>query len=234
MNSRSVAIFAIVVAVVVGVSLYFLGGENAAHYTPPTPPPVKVVANEPESIDSTKRVTSPPVFSGDTRPVLTTPPEPAVAMTEDDRKIDDVLKLYPGNSDQDHANTTQALINLLPSLTKDGQVEASQHISNLLTDENWGKINHIWRNPAFNPDVIEVFSNDLLNREDKVKLPALLEAIRIPNHHAREDALSTMQVFLDEDYGDDVGKWETAMKAYLKKADDEEKEANAVTPGAPR
>ena len=161
------------------------------------------------------------------------PPQPVV-MTEDDRKIDEALQLYQGNSDQDHANTAQALINLLPSLTKDGQVEASQHIANLLADENWGKINHIWRNPAFNPDVIEVFANDLMNREDKIKLPALLEAIRIPNHHAREDALSTMQVFLDEDFGDDVGKWEKAMKAYLKKIDDEEKEANAPTPGAPR
>lgn len=235
MNSRSVAIFAVVVAVVVGVSLYFLGGENGPHYTPPTPVPVKIAANEREVSQSPEIPPSRTVVASETQPVVTAPPAPeAIVMTEDDRKIDDALKLYPGNTDQDHANTTQALINLLPSLTKDGQVEASQHISNLLSDENWGKINHIWRNPAFNPDVIEVFANDLMNREDKVKLPALLEAIRIPNHHAREDALSTMQVFLDEDYGDDVAKWEAAMKAYLKKAEDEEKEANAVTPGAPR
>ena len=119
---------------------------------------------------------------------------------------------------------------MLPSLTKDGQVEASQHIVNLLPDEQWSKVNHIWRNPAFNEDVIEVLTTDLFNRDDKVKLPALLEAIRIPNHHAREEAKTTLQVFLDEDYGDDVGKWDSAMKAYLKKIDDEEKEANAVAP----
>ena len=75
-----------------------------------------------------------------------------------------------------------------------------------------------------------MLTTDLFNRDDKVKLPALLEAIRIPNHHAREEAKTTLQVFLDEDYGDDVGKWDSAMKAYLKKIDDEEKEANAVAP----
>ena len=91
-------------------------------------------------------------------------------------------------------------------------------------------MNHIWRNPAFNEDVIEVLTTDLFNRDDKVKLPALLDAIRIPNHHAREEAKTTLQVFLDEDYGDDVGKWDAAMKAYLKKIDDEEKEANAAAP----
>jgi type IV secretory pathway VirB10-like protein len=232
MNSRSVAIFATVVAAVVGFTLWFLGGEDAPHYTPPTPEPVKVAkpADEPAKAPQLKFTPEPVV---EDKPVVATP-QPAVVMTEDDRKIDEALRLYPGNTDQDHLNTAQTLINLLPSLTKDGQVEASQHISNLLPDEQWSKLNHIWRNPAFNSDVIDVFATDLMNRDDKVKLPAMLEAIRIPNHHFNEEAKTTMQIFLDEDFGDDVGKWEAAMKAYLKKAEDEEKEANAGAPGAPQ
>jgi hypothetical protein len=233
MNSRSVAIFAVVVAVVVGVALWFLGGEDAPHFTPPTPEPVKV-AKTPDENPFTPNATVDPAPKFTSEPVVPTPPPAAVVMTEDDRKIDDALRLYPGNTDQDHLNTAQSLINLLPSLTKDGQVEASQHISNLLSDENWSKLNHIWRNPAFNPDVIDVFATDLMNRDDKVKLPAMLEAIRIPNHHFNEEAKTTMQVFLDEDFGDDVGKWETAMKAYLKKIEQEEKEANDPAPGAPK
>ena len=233
MNSRSVAIFAVVVAVVVGVAMWFLGGETAPHYTPPTPEPVKVAKAPDDSASSTAKPEAPTKFTPE--PVITTPPPAApVVMTEDDRKIDEALRLYPGNSEQDHLNTAQTLINLLPSLTKDGQVEASQHISNLLPDEQWSKLNHIWRNPAFNPDVIDVFATDLMNRDDKVKLPAMLEAIRIPNHHFNEEAKTTMQVFLDEDFGDDVGKWEAAMKGYLKKIEQEEKEANAPAPGAPQ
>ncbi len=230
MNSRSVGIFAVVVAIVVGAALWFLSGESTAHYTPPpTPPPAKVAKSPENSAVSVDPEPSATVQKPDKEPdvavqTVTKPP----VMTEDDRKIDDALRLYPGNSDQDHLNTAQALITLLPGLTKDGQVEASQHIVNLLPDEAWSaKLNHIWRNPAFNEDVIDVFATDLMNRDDKVKLPAMLEAIRIPNHHFNEEAKTTMQVFLDEDFGDDVGKWETAMKAYLKKAAQEEAEANA-------
>lgn len=234
MNSRSVAIFAVVVAIIVGSAMWFLGGENSAHYTPPPPDLAKVeksASNDPVAVSPEG-----PAIAKQPTPEPKVEPQPAtpVVMTEDDRKIDDALKLYPGNSDQDHINTAQALISLLPGLTKDGQVEASQHIVNLLPDEQWGKINHIWRNPAFDADVIDVFATDLMNRDDKIKLPAMLEAIRIPNHHFNEEAKTTMQVFLDEDYGDDVAKWEKAMKAYLKKAEDEEKEANAATPGVPR
>ncbi len=229
MNSRSVAIFAVVVAVIVGVALWFIGGENAAHYTAPPAEvkkaPVEDTAGSSEPSAPPRKFNPEPVFVPDQAPVVS--PKPPVVMTEDDRKIDDALNLYKGNTDQDHLNTAQALITLLPSLTKDGQVEAASHISNLLPDEAWSKLNHIWRNPSFNPDVLEVFETDLMNREDKVKLPALLEAIRIPNHPARDNAMSTLQVFLDEDYGDNVAKWEVALKAFLKKAEDEEREANA-------
>ena len=229
MNSRSVAIFAVVVAVIVGAAYWFINGENAAHYTAPPPDVKKAPAQEntasSEPSNPPSRFIPEPAFVPDKVPVA--PGNSTVVMTEDDRKIDDALNLYKGNTDQDHLNTAQALITLLPSLTKDGQVEAASHISNLLPDEAWGNLNHIWRNPSFNPDVLEVFETDLMNREDKVKLPALLEAIRIPNHPARDNAMSTLQVFLDEDYGDNVAKWETAMKAFLKKAEDEEREANA-------
>lgn len=230
MNSRSVGIFAVVVAIVVGAALWFLSGDSTAHYTPtPTPPPAKIANSADNTAVSTDSEPTATVQKPDTEPEVAIPRvTPPVVMTEDDRKIDDALQLFKGNSDQDHLNTAQALITLLPGLTKDGQVEASQHIVNLLPDEAWSaKLNHIWRNPAFNEDVIDVFATDLMNRDDKVKLPAMLEAIRIPNHHFNEEAKTTMQVFLDEDFGDDVGKWETAMKTFLKKAEQEEKEANA-------
>ena len=66
-------------------------------------------------------------------------------------------------------------------------------------------------------------------------LPAMLDAIKMPNHPYHEEAKSTMQVFLDEDYGDNIPKWESAMKTFLKKEADEEKEANAPDPvGVPK
>ncbi len=145
-------------------------------------------------------------------------------MTEDDRKIDGVLKMFPGNSDQDNTNTAQALINLLPTLSTDGQVEAAQHISNLLSDADYGRVMHIWRNPNYNSEVLDVFATDLMNREHKVMLPAMLDAVKMPNHPYHDEAKSTLEVFLDEDYGSDTAKWEKAMQDFLKKEADEEKQ----------
>ena len=197
MNSRSVAIFAVVVAVIVGVALWFIGGENAAHYTAPPAEvkkaPVEDTAGSSEPSAPPRKFNPEPVFVPDQAPVVS--PKPPVVMTEDDRKIDDALNLYKGNTDQDHLNTAQALITLLPSLTKDGQVEAASHISNLLPDEAWSKLNHIWRNPSFNPDVLEVFETDLMNREDKVKLPALLEAIRMAAQELKVRRESLLEQF---------------------------------------
>jgi hypothetical protein len=82
---------------------------------------------------------------------------------------------------------------------------------------------HIWRNPSFNSEVIEVFATDLMNREHKVMLPAMLDAVKMPNHPFHDEAKTTLEVFLDEDYGTDVAKWEKAMKDFLKKEAAEEK-----------
>jgi len=225
MNTRSVAIFAVVVAILVGVAIWFLNSDIAPHAAPAaaapasTPKP-QIATSNPTT--TTKPIQSPTFAPQDPPKVDTTPaPEPA-AMTEDDRKIDEILRLYPGNTDADHTNTAQSLINLLPALTKDGQVECAQHISNLLSDEEFKRVMPIWRNPSFNPDVIEVFATDLMNREHKIMLPAMLDAVRMPNHPYNEEAKTTLQVFLDEDYGNDVGKWEKAMKDFLKKEAEEE------------
>lgn len=224
MNSRSVGIFAVVVAILVGVAVWFLNSEYAPHApqkeeATPTP---KATAQAPEArTEPAVAPTRPAPYP--TAPVVveSKPPAP-VEMTEDDRKIDGALKMFPGDTDQDHANTAQALINLLPTLTPDGQVEAAQHISNLIDDKDYGKLMPIWRNPTYNPDVLEVFATDLMNREHKVMLPAMLDAIRLPNHPFHDEAKSNMEIFLDHDYGNDVAAWEKAMKEYLKKEAEEE------------
>ena len=233
MNSRSVAIFAVVVALLVGASIWFLYSDYAPHHAEkPESAPAPVAKKEtpdtklPDS--SSPSIVKP--APGDNSKTLPKKPEPA-ALTEDDRKIDEALRMF-GNTDQDHINTAQALINLLPTLSSDGQVECAQHVSNLLTDEEFGRVMHIWRNPSFNPEVIEVFATDLMNREHKVMLPAMLDALKMPNHPYHEEAKTTLEVFLDGDFENDVPKWEKAMKDYLKKEAEEEAGASAPTPPA--
>lgn len=231
MNPRSVGIFAVVVAFVVGGALWYLNSDFAPHAVPkpetvvipvkPTPPPEPSGFRDPDN--------RPPVERA--KPPLAVSPAPAkpVAeplMTEDDRKIDEVLRLANNGTDQENTATAQRLINLLTQLTPEGQVECVSHISNLLSDEEYSRILPVWKNPTFNPDVLDAIYTDMMNRENKVKLPALLEAVRLPNHPQHEEAKSTLEVYLDNDYENDVGKWDRAVKAFLKKEAEEEAQLN--------
>ncbi|MEI6177975.1 MAG: hypothetical protein WCS43_13875 [Verrucomicrobiota bacterium] len=141
--------------------------------------------------------------------------------------MDETLRHFPGNTNTDIANTAQALINLLPELTKDGQLECAEHISNLLSDEEYPRLLQIWGNPASDPDVLKIFAADLKSRPAQVMMPAMLDAIKVPNHPYHEQAKSTMRVFLDQDCGDDIPQWESAVNAFLEKEADE---ANEPTP----
>src|SRR5687767_12594753 len=99
MNSRLVAIFAVVVALLVGTSIWFLYSDYAPHHTPkPEPaaaPAPKKATPDPKLSDSRPTVVTPAPREG-TKPV---PPKPApAALTEDDRKIDEALRMF-GNTD---------------------------------------------------------------------------------------------------------------------------------------
>ena len=138
--------------------------------------------------------------------------EPAEPLKEWEIKIDQVLR-----ANADESQTAQMLIGMLPTLPADGQAEAAQHISNLILDPEYARIAPMVKNPNLSEDVLDVFVTDLMNREDAVKLPILLDIAKIPNHPHHEEAVSDLEIFLDEDYGQDWTKWETAMKAYLQK-----------------
>ena len=141
-------------------------------------------------------------------------------LSDDHRELHATLRLFPGNTATDITNTAQALIDLLPKLTKSGQTECAEHISNLLSDEEYPRVLQIWINPDSDPDVLQVFAKDLMNRPARVMMPAMLDAIRIVNHPFHEEAKRTMRIILDQDHGDNIPQWESAMNAFL------EKEAN--------
>jgi hypothetical protein len=124
---------------------------------------------------------------------------------------------------------------MLPTLPAEGQAEAAQHISNLIQDKDYNRVMPLLRNTSLPEEVQDVLVTDLMNREDSVKLPALLEVAKLPNHPHHEEAQTDLQIFLDEDYGNNWAKWEAAMKEYLKKqaAEDAAIDAATAQPGTP-
>lgn len=215
MSSRSVAILA---AVFVGGAVWIFISDSKTHISPSSE------STEEMHKSSRSRVSNAsPSKSAAESPSLVTPTQ----LNDDRRKLDETLQLFPGNTSADIINTAQALINLLPELTKSGQVECAEHITNLLSDEEFPRALPIWVNPVSDPDVLEVFAKDLMNRPARVMMSAMLDAIKMLKHPYHEEAKRTMQNLLDQDHGDNIPQWERAMIAFLEKEADE---ANEPTP----
>jgi len=217
MNSRPVILLAAVVAVVVGGVVWFLQ-EKPTPVEPPVAPPTKA---EPVEVEPAPGVVVAPAEKMPAAEKLPPPLPLAVEMTDADRKIDEILRLNPDNSESGHISTAQLLINLIPTLPPEGQAEAAQHVSNLLPDKEYQRVRSMVVNPNAPTELLDVLVTDLMNRDDAVKLPVLLDIAKIPNHPTREEAMTDLQIFLNGDYGTDWAKWDTELKAFLKKEQEE-------------
>jgi hypothetical protein len=211
MKLRPIVILAAVVAAICAGAIWFLKEP-----TPAAPVAVTPVAKT-EPGYTTIPVNPPPSSVKSETPKAPVTPavpvaKPAAPMAEWELKIDQLLR-----SNIAETETAQVLINMLPTLPVEGQSEAAQHISNLILDKDYNRVLPLVKNTNLPEEVLDVFITDLMNRDDSVKLPALLEIAKLANHPHHEEALTDLQIFLDGDYGNDWGKWSSSMQAYLKK-----------------
>ena len=210
MNTRLLAILAVIVVAICIGAMWFLNSTPTVPVvatTPTTPPPAPPEPVRPIPRETPKIAAR--TESAPTRPATPAPPA-AKPMADWEIKIDQILQ-----RNADESQTAQMLISLLPTLPPEGQEEAAQHISNLILDKDYNKVAPLVKNPGLPEDVLDVFVTDLMNREDEVKLPILLDIAKMPNHPHHEEAATDLQIFLDEDYGKDWGKWDQALKSYL-------------------
>jgi hypothetical protein len=175
---------------------------------PPAPRPPPVVAR-------TAPGTSPPVGTAPD-PSTAAAVAPAGAIKDWEQRIDTLLTA-PG----DEAAKSKELLAMLPNLPEDGQVEAAQHLSNLLADEDFKLLTPTLTNATVSEEVLDVLMTDVLNRPNELKLPALLDVARIPNHPKAEDARDILEVYVDENYGEDWTAWRAAVDKWLKENPDE-------------
>jgi len=233
MNNRLLAILAAVVLAICVGAIWFLQSEpkRSALATPAPATPTPAPALPAPSYRTTEARPLPLPADSSTTNVAKPKTDPPKPPAEWEKKIDQILR-----AEVDETATAQLLINILPTLPPDGQAEAAQHISNLLLDKDYARVAPIVKNPNMPEEVLDVFVTDLMNRDDAVKLPVLLDIAKIPNHPHREESLSDLQIFLDEDYGTDWAKWESAMKSYLAKqaAEEAADAANAAPPTPPK
>jgi hypothetical protein len=213
MNNRALPIVAALALVVCAGAVYFLTKSPPPRTAASTPAVRETPAPQPGApveVWSQREIVPAPAGEGEAP--ASQEPQPAPATAQWEVKIDQILRL-----DANETETAQLLLNVLPTLPPEGQADAAQHITNLISDEEYGRVLPLVRSPSLNSELLEVLVNDLMNREEKIMLPTLLDIAKTPSHPHHEAALSDLQVFLEEDFGTDWAKWDAAMKAYFAK-----------------
>lgn len=220
-----VVVLAVLAVVFGGRYLGWFGGKNPG--TDPRTPELTAGSGEPTAINVTPAPTppaptpAPPPRTRPAPPVATENPATAAAtatgMIKDwEQRIDNLLTT-PG----DESAKGRELLAMLPNLPEDGQVEAAQHMSNLLADEDFKMLTPTLTNAAVPEAVLDVLITDVLNRPNELKLPALLDVARIPNHPKATEARDILEVYVDENYGEDWAAWTTAVEKWLKENPDQ-------------
>ncbi len=210
-NNRRMTIVVLAVVAVAGVVAYALLKQ------PPAPALVAVVTSTPTPAPDDSEamaVKAPASGPADAGPAGTPSEEDSVPAWES--TIDQILR-----SNVSEEQMAQMLINILPTLPEDGQIEAANHIANLLPDSNYNSVRPLLLNANLPESVLSVFFTDLMNRDDTTKLNAFLDIAQIPNHPFHDEALSDLQIYVGDDYGTDWGKWQTAVDQYLKTANEQ-------------
>lgn len=175
----------------------------------PAPPAETAAAPIPVPVVPPRPPTPPP-------PVATATPAPAGLITDWEQRIDDVL-----TAKEDENLKVKKLLEIFPNLPEEGQIEAAQHLSNLLPDEQYASLANTLTNAHAPEAVLDVLMTDVLNRPNPIKLSTLLDVARTPEHPKAEEARDVLEVFTDEECGVDWACWKQAIDKWLKENPDE-------------
>jgi hypothetical protein len=130
-------------------------------------------------------------------------------------KVDEILGSASATPDK-----AKQMLELFARLPEVGQVEVVKHLSNLLPDQDYEPMGNLLADPQLPGDVLEALMADVLNRPGHLKLPALLEVARTPQHPKADQAKEMLGFLLEADYGDDWTQWQAKVAEWLKENPD--------------
>lgn len=133
-------------------------------------------------------------------------PMPATQLTtveEGDAMIDDILR-----SEKEIPQMARDLHDLVKKLNGEAQVNASRHLVNLTSDEDYGLIAGFLVDEKTNPEVIEVLFSDLMNRDRALQLPLFVNILKNPQHPQNEEVHNVMTILAGDDFGKDYNAWD--------------------------
>jgi hypothetical protein len=127
-----------------------------------------------------------------------------------EEQLDDVLL-----ADTDANTKADRILALIPTAPTNAQVELSQHLVNMVQDDHYDGAAQLLTNPATASDVSTVLMNDLLNRNNTLKLPMLLAVARDDDHPLKDQAREMLELLIQEDDGTNWDQWGTSINTWL-------------------
>ena len=119
-------------------------------------------------------------------------------------------------SNSDPTAAGRELLEALPNLPEREKVEAVHHLTNLLADDDYAPLSQLLADPQTPWAIQNLVMTDLLNRPNSIKLPALVEVARTPNHAKAFEAKEFLRPYLLEDFSDDWRKNSEKLNLWLK------------------
>lgn len=172
-----------------------------------------VPAPEIKSSNSAPRLS--PTVKRSTRPTPTsnrTNAQTGVELSgEWEKKVDEILL-----SEIENDQKSEKLFGLMTNATEEVQVEVVQHALNFVVDSKYQTASQILTNAKTPESVLNLVFADLLNRNDKLKLPTLVDLARDPQHPLRGEARELLELYVQHDYGTNWDQWGQAVQGWLK------------------
>ena len=146
-------------------------------------------------------------------PAMSAGGDKLTTVEEGDLKIDEILR-----SNKEIPAMARDLHDLVQKLNSEAQVNASRHLVNLTSDEDYGLIAGYLIDAKMNPDVIEVLFSDLMNRKRELQLPLFMTILKNSQHPQNEQVKNVMTILAGQDFGQDFGAWDKWSNEEIRKA----------------
>ena len=151
--------------------------------------------------------------TGPVRPARHKPEQPSLPnedFPEWEKQLDDVLL-----SDADANTKADKILGMIPNAPTNAQVELSQHLVNMVQDDHYDGTASLLTNAVTPAAVSTVLMNDLLNRNNTLKLPMLLAVARDDEHPLKDQAREMLELLIQADNGTNWDQWSSSIDTWL-------------------
>jgi hypothetical protein len=145
-----------------------------------------------------------------TRPKPAPDSPPLGVAAEWEKQLDEVLL-----ADIDPNLKADRILAMIPTAPSNAQVELTQHLVNMVQDDHYDGAAQLLTNSTTPAAISTVLMNDLLNRNNTLKLPMLLAVASDSDHPLKDQARDMLELLIQEDDGTNWDQWAASISTWL-------------------